>query len=111
MGKAGWYWYQKWRIIFQDGMMAWCLPCGSLSKLIAPQTTIQVLPIPMNLTAELFGLIIAVVSRGNNEGKGMTISRDEHDMEPFPVVDDSTNSKSDVASANDPIKLIDGGGL
>ena len=41
----------------------------------------------------------------------MTISEDEYDMEPSLVVDDPADSKSDVASANDPIKLIDGGGL
>ena len=91
--------------------MAWYLPCGLLSKLIAPQTTIQLLPIPMNLTAEFFGLIIVVAPRENNKGKGMTMSNDECDMESFLVVDDSADSKSDVASANNPIKLIDGGGL
>ena len=41
----------------------------------------------------------------------MTTSKDECDGESSLVVDDSTGSKSDVASANDPIKLIDGGGL
>ena len=89
----------------------WYLPCGLLSILVGPQTTIQLLPIPMSLTVELFGLIIVVVSRENNKGKRMIISKDEYDMESPLVVDDSTDSKSDVASANNPIKLIDGGDL
>ena len=41
----------------------------------------------------------------------MTISKDECDMKSSLVVDDSTDSKSGIASANDATKLIGGGGL